>query len=74
MGFRIKELREEKNWSQSVLAEKSGVSRNLIARLESGEGELTFTTTDTLLKLAKALGKKVNEIFLKMMFNVLNTY
>lgn len=61
MGFRIKELREEKNWSQSVLAEKSGVSRNLIARLESGE--LTFTTTDTLLKLAKALGKKVNEIF-----------
>ena len=72
MGFRIKELREEKNWSQSVLAEKSGVSRNLIARLESGE--LTFTTTDTLLKLAKALGKKVNEIFLKMMFNVLNTY
>ena len=52
MGFRIKELREEKNWSQSVLAEKSGVSRNLIARLESGE--LTFTTTDTLLKLAKA--------------------
>lgn len=71
MGFRIKELREEKNWSQSVLAEKSGVSRNLIARLESRE--LTFTTTDTLLKLAKALGKKVNEIFLKMMFNVLNT-
>ncbi|WP_418752885.1 helix-turn-helix transcriptional regulator [Faecalitalea cylindroides] len=71
MGFRIKELREEKNWSQSVLAEKSGVSRNLIARLESGE--LTFTTTDTLLKLAKALGKKVNEIFLKMMFNALNT-
>ena len=71
MGFRIKELREEKNWSQSVLAEKSGVSRNLIARLESGE--LTFTTTDTLLKLAKALGKKVNEIFLKKMFNVLNT-
>ena len=71
MGFRIKELREEKNWSQSVLAEKSGVSRNLIARLESGE--LTFTTTDTLLKLAKALGKKVNEIFLKMMFNMLNT-
>lgn len=71
MGFRIKELREEKNWSQSVLAEKSGVSRNLIARLESGE--FTFTTTDTLLKLAKALGKKVNEIFLKMMFNVLNT-
>ena len=71
MGFRIKELREEKNWSQSVLAEKSGVSRNLISRLESGE--LTFTSTDTLLKLAKALGKKVNEIFLKMMFNVLNT-
>lgn len=61
MGFRIKELREEKGWSQSVLAEKSGVSRNLIARIESGE--LTCTTTDTLLKLAKAFGKKVNDIF-----------
>lgn len=61
MGFRIKELREEKSWSQSVLAEKSGVSRNLIARIESGE--LTCTTTDTLLKLAKALEKKVSDIF-----------
>lgn len=36
MGFRIKELREEKNWSQSVLAEKSGVSRNLILDLKVG--------------------------------------
>lgn len=52
---------EKKKLVSECISGKSGVSRNLISRLESGE--LTFTTTDTLLKLAKALGKKVNEIF-----------
>lgn len=61
MGFRIKKLREEKNWTQKELALESGVSQNLIARLESGS--LTSTSTDTLFKLAKALGKKVEDIF-----------
>ena len=61
MGFRIKKLREEKNWTQKELALESGVSQNLIARLESGS--LRSTSTDTLFKLAKALGKKVEDIF-----------
>lgn len=61
MGFRIKKLREEKKWTQKELALESGVSQNLIARLESGS--LTSTSTDTLFKLAKALGKKVEDIF-----------
>jgi transcriptional regulator with XRE-family HTH domain len=47
--------------SQCELAEKSGVSRTVISGLESGA--ITTTTTDTLLKIAKALNKKVSEIF-----------
>ena len=61
MPFRIKELREEKGWTQEELAIKSGVSRNLIARLESGS--LNSTSTDTLFKLADALGTKAKYLF-----------
>ena len=35
--------------------------RTVISGLESGA--ITTTTTDTLLKIAKALNKKVSEIF-----------
>ena len=47
--------------SQCELAQKSGVSRTVISGLESGT--ITTTTTDTLLKIARALDKKVGEIF-----------
>lgn len=72
MGFKIKELREKENLSQAELAQKSGVSQNLIARLESGS--LTNTTTDTLFKISKALNVKVEQIFLQITFNMLNVY
>ena len=61
VGLRTKELLEEKKMSQCELAERSGVSRTVISGLESGA--ITTTTTDTLLKIAKALDKKVAEIF-----------
>lgn len=47
--------------SQCELAEKSGVSRTIISGLECGS--ITTTTTDTLLKIARALNKKVADIF-----------
>ncbi len=47
--------------SQVELAKKAKVSRTIISGLESGS--ITVTTTDTLLKIARALGKKVSEIF-----------
>lgn len=62
MKFKIKEVREKEEITQQELADKSGVSRNLIARLESGE--LTNTTTETLNKLSKALKCKISDIFL----------
>ena len=61
MKFRIKEFREEKHVTQQELSLKSGVSRNLIARLETGE--LKSTSTDTLFKLANALNVKVEFLF-----------
>lgn len=61
MGYKIKEFRNEIKMSQDELAKKSGVSRTIISGLESGT--LTTTTTDTLLKIAKALNRKVAEIF-----------
>ena len=64
MGYRIKEIRLELNMTQQELSRKSGVPTAIISGLESGR--ITVTTTDTLLKLANAMGKKVSEIFFEM--------
>lgn len=61
-GYKIKEYRERKNLSQTELAKISGVSRSIVVGLETGT--YTTTTTDTLLKIAKALDVKVQDIFL----------
>jgi transcriptional regulator with XRE-family HTH domain len=61
MGYRIKEIRESKNMSQEELARKSGVSRVTISGIENGTTRATTTTT--LVKLAKALGVTVDQIF-----------
>ena len=62
MGYRIREIREMRGMSQSELAEKTGITRATIWRLETGEEETT--TTKTLLKIAEALGASVGELFL----------
>lgn len=61
MGFKIKECRNEINMSQEELSKKAGVSRTIISGLENGT--ITVTTTETLLKIARALGKNVRDIF-----------
>lgn len=63
MQFRIKDYREALNLSQQSLAEKAEVSRATICGLEGGT--ISVTTTDTLIKIANALGKKVSDIFLE---------
>lgn len=60
-GYNIRELRNKKGWTQEKLAEKSGVSRALIAGLESGA--TTETSTVSLKKLAIALNCEVGDIF-----------
>ena len=61
MGFKIRECRNEINMSQEELSKKSGVSRTIISGLENGT--ITVTTTETLLRIARAMNKKVVDIF-----------
>jgi len=61
MGYKIKEAREELKMTQEELALKSGVSRTTISGLENGSTRAT--STQTLLKIARALGKTVDQIF-----------
>ena len=62
MKYKIREYRIKLKMSQEELAEKAKVSRTIISGLESGK--VKVTTTETLCKIAAALGKKVSEIFL----------
>lgn len=61
MNYKIKEFREEKKITQEELAKKAGISRSILSGLESGA--IRVTTTETLSKIAKALEKKVSDIF-----------
>lgn len=62
MRYKIKDYREKMRMSQQELASKSGVSRATISGLESGS--VVVTTTETLIKIAAALEKRVSDIFL----------
>jgi transcriptional regulator with XRE-family HTH domain len=52
IGMRIKALRQKRKLSQEALAERAGITRGYLARLETGRHEPTLTM---LGKLAKAL-------------------
>lgn len=69
MGFKIRECRNEINMSQEELSKKSGVSRTIISGLENGT--ITVTTTETLLRIARAMNKRVVDIFFETQFNML---
>ena len=57
--IRLKALRAERGLSQEALAKKVGVSREYIARLETGKHDPPLST---LTKLAKALKVKVTSL------------
>jgi transcriptional regulator with XRE-family HTH domain len=55
-AVRIRQLREAKGISQRELAEKAGLSREYVLRLEGAQQDPTL---GTLEKIAKALGVPV---------------
>ena len=55
--------------SQEELSKRSGVSRTIISGLENGT--ITVTTTETLLRIARAMNKKDVDNFFEMRFNML---
>jgi transcriptional regulator with XRE-family HTH domain len=61
MGYRIREVRLQRGITQTELSVKSGVSRAIINGLETGRSSVT--TTETLLKIARALEVTADELF-----------
>lgn len=61
MKFNIKNIREKKELTQEQLVERSGVSRATISKLESNE--TSVCNSQTLTKLADALGVPVSSLF-----------
>lgn len=57
----LKQIREKQGLSQEELSRKSRVSRTIISELENGKTDVI--TNITLEKIAKALNKKVVDIF-----------
>jgi transcriptional regulator with XRE-family HTH domain len=52
LAMRLRRLREDKGLSQTALAEKAGISRGYLARLEAAQQDPTLAVIE---KLAKAL-------------------
>lgn len=61
MQLNIRRLRIQKRLSQEELARISGVSRPTISTLETNPNAIT--TTETLQKIAMALGVRVSDFF-----------
>jgi ribosome-binding protein aMBF1 (putative translation factor) len=56
IAYKISQLREKKHFSQKELAKKLDTTQSVIARIESGQQNLT---TDTLQKIASIFDKRV---------------
>ncbi len=62
MKLLLKEIREKKGITQDELAEKSGISRATISKLEN---EASVFNSQTLSKLADALDTPVSKFFVQ---------
>lgn len=58
-GLNLRNLREQKGWSQEKLAEKSGLHRTYISGLERG---IRNPTIDILQEIANALGVSPSDL------------
>lgn len=60
MKNNLKVLRAENSWSQAVLAEKLGVSRQAVNAVETGKHDPSLTLA---FALADTFGKSIEELF-----------
>ena len=59
LGYRIRQLREDKNVSQRQLALMTGTSRSYLWKLEGGKADVGI---DVLYRIARALDVKVRDL------------
>jgi len=60
LGERIKKYRKKMGWSQQKLAEKAGLSYNVITKLEQGLAKQP--TIQTVVKIANAFGISLDKL------------
>lgn len=60
LGVRVRAVREEAHVSQAALAEKCGLHRNTVYKLEHGLGSVDL---ETLLAVSEALGVNFVKVF-----------
>jgi transcriptional regulator with XRE-family HTH domain len=59
-GRRIRELRQERGFTQEELAERSHLHRNYVGGIERGERNVSLLN---MIELSRALGVKTTELF-----------
>jgi len=64
LAQKIAELREDQHLRQADLAKRLGVSQQFVSQIETGEEK--NLTVETLIKIAKSLGRGVNISFPKI--------
>lgn len=60
VGNRLREVRENKGWTQARLAEEVGVARQSIISIEKGR---FLPTIETALGISAALGHPLEDLF-----------
>jgi len=56
LGLRVRQLRQERKWSQTELAERTGMSQPSVARFEAGGTTPTLAVLD---RMARAFDMKL---------------